>query len=68
VEGEKIVISIEQIRNLIKEFLPRAEILEDKFGSVVIDTMFDVTTDGDLIRREDSDAMSVSSEFDCIDI
>jgi|TARA_Y100000310_G_scaffold337766_1_gene425698 hypothetical protein len=68
VEGEKMVSRIEQLQSLIRELMPRAEILEDKFGSVVIDTMLDVTTDGNLISRDDNDAMSVSSEFDCIEI
>ncbi len=61
-------ISIQQLSDLIKEILPQAEILEDKFGSVVIDTMLDVTHEGGLVERDRSDAMSTSSEFACIEI
>jgi hypothetical protein len=68
VEDKKSINSIEQLQDIIKDILPRAEILEDKYGSIVIDTMFDLTTAGDLVRREDTDAMSTSGDFACIDI
>jgi len=61
-------ISIQQLNDLIKEILPQAEILEDKFGSVVIDTMLDVTREGGLVDRDLGDAMSTSIEFACIEI
>ena len=67
-EDKKSVNNIEELQDLIRNILPRAEILEDKYGSVVIDTMFDLTTTGDLIKREDTDAMSTSGDFVCIDL
>ena len=67
-EDKKSINSIEQLKDIIKEILPRAEILEDKYGSIVIDTMFDLTIAGDLILREENDAISTSCDFVCIDI
>ena len=61
-------INIQKLNDLIKDILPQAEILEDKFGSVVIDTMLDVNREGDLIDRDPGDAMSTSIEFECIRI